>query len=538
MNLKTLLYFFSKHVPKKNYYLLVFLSLIVTFLEAFSIAALLPLFLNQENNFEGKTVQIISNYINLYGFYILLIIILARFFFQTISLIYETSLISSVSKYLQNKIIKKFFDKNLLVTDDINKILREITTDTISVSMIIKHSTIIISEMFVFIFLSFFVLLNSTYTILYSIFICILLLTLIFIYFRNNILFFSQNRAKSAKFRIFQLNYFLNNFYVIKSMGNISKPLNIIEKETKNFFKNWKKLSIFINLSKPTIELTFGFIIIIILIFNSNNLSENMFVSLIAIVRIIPSISRISTSFQSINSFTPLINNIEKSLNDKNYKYSKEKYLHTNERGSIKLENLNFNIKKKKLSLSFKYKKTNKKNIIDVSNNGLVVLTGKSGTGKTSFLLDILINLANINDMEERVRVVSYMPQEIRFSKSDLKFDLTSLNKSNEDQLENSHFSKMKKILFNKRLTSYYKMNQSEFSGGEEKRLGYLRSIIDNPLVLILDEPTENLDFKNEMKIFKEICNQSKNRIVIVSSHNNIFQNNAVEIIDFDQEKK
>ena len=57
------------------------------------------------------------------------------------------------------------------------------------------------------------------------------------------------------------------------------------------------------------------------------------------------------------------------------------------------------------------------------------------------------------------------------------------------------------------------------------KNLGHSVTIIDSLSV-------------NNLLTFNVICNQSKNRIVIVSSHNNIFQNNAVEIIDFDQEKK
>ncbi len=534
MSIQNLSYFFFNFIPKKKYLILILLSLIVTFLEAFSIAAILPIFINDNNDFENNILIYFSDYIKFYGFYIFLLIILIRFFFQALSLIYETNLISFVAKEIQFKIIKKFLEKNLLINDNINKVLREITTDTISISMIIKHSTIIIAEVFVLVLLSLFILINSTLNIIYSILICILLLMIIFIYIRNKILIFSQQRAKSAKDRIFQINYFLNNFYVIKSLGDFSKPLKIISKETKKFFKNWKKLIIFINLSKPSIELIFGFIIVSILIFNSNDLRDNMLASLIAIIRIIPSISRISTSFQSINSFIPLINNIKVSLNQDNNNLYKIN-VHTTDRGKIQLNNLNFNMENRSLLLSYQNKETKKIKKIIINKKGLIVLRGASGIGKTSFLLDILLGLSNIDKNKKLNRLVSYMPQEVRLSKSNLEYDLTSLNLSNEKMMNDKTFLKVKKNLFNNTLDAYYKNKQNEFSGGEEKRLGYLRSILDNPAILILDEPTENLDVSNEKIIIDEIFNQSKKGIVIVSSHNETFLENATEVINFDK---
>ena len=77
-------------------------------------------------------------------------------------------------------------------------------------------------------------------------------------------------------------------------------------------------------------------------------------------------------------------------------------------------------------------------------------------------------------------------------------------------------------------------MNQMQFSGGEEKRIGFIRSIIDNPSILILDEPTENLDIKNEQIMINEIINESKRRIVIISSHNKSFSENANALINFE----
>lgn len=68
----------------------------------------------------------------------------------------------------------------------------------------------------------------------------------------------------------------------------------------------------------------------------------------------------------------------------------------------------------------------------------------------------------------------------------------------------------------------------SSLSGGEQQRVAIARALINNPDIIIADEPTGNLDSSNELevlKILKEISKQGK--IVIVVSHNPIIKNYA-----------
>jgi ABC-type multidrug transport system ATPase subunit len=58
-------------------------------------------------------------------------------------------------------------------------------------------------------------------------------------------------------------------------------------------------------------------------------------------------------------------------------------------------------------------------------------------------------------------------------------------------------------------------------SGGEKQRISFIRSIINNPDLLILDEPVSSLDPKNAQKIFNFLRNYKKDRIIIVTSHKN-----------------
>ena len=56
-------------------------------------------------------------------------------------------------------------------------------------------------------------------------------------------------------------------------------------------------------------------------------------------------------------------------------------------------------------------------------------------------------------------------------------------------------------------------------SGGEKQRIAFIRSIINDPDLIILDEPTSSLDKKNEKKIFEFLLSIKKNKIIVITSH-------------------
>ena len=57
-------------------------------------------------------------------------------------------------------------------------------------------------------------------------------------------------------------------------------------------------------------------------------------------------------------------------------------------------------------------------------------------------------------------------------------------------------------------------------SGGERQRIGFIRSVINNPSLILLDEPTSSLDKKNETKIFTFLKRIKQDKIIIITSHN------------------
>ena len=68
----------------------------------------------------------------------------------------------------------------------------------------------------------------------------------------------------------------------------------------------------------------------------------------------------------------------------------------------------------------------------------------------------------------------------------------------------------------------------SELSGGEKQRVSIARAVVNDPQILLADEPTGSLD-NNTAKIIFEILKKqlNSNRLIIFATHNRFFANKA-----------
>ena len=85
-----------------------------------------------------------------------------------------------------------------------------------------------------------------------------------------------------------------------------------------------------------------------------------------------------------------------------------------------------------------------------------------------------------------------------------------------------------KRLIKNLGMSSRINHFPNELSGGENQRIAIARALINNPDIILADEPTGSLDSDNAKLIFKILFNlKNKNRILIFATHNRYFANMA-----------
>jgi len=163
--------------------------------------------------------------------------------------------------------------------------------------------------------------------------------------------------------------------------------------------------------------------------------------------------------------------------------------------------------------------------------NGIVFLLGPSGSGKTTALniiggIDDLsdgevfyngVSLKSISDSEYRRNVVSFVFQDFNLLPNLNVLENISLITSSK---ENDKKQEPSIILNSVGLKGYEKRRTQELSGGQKQRVAIGRALAKDCKILLCDEPTGNLDSKTSEGIFEVLKIVSRNKLVIVVSHN------------------
>ena len=180
-------------------------------------------------------------------------------------------------------------------------------------------------------------------------------------------------------------------------------------------------------------------------------------------------------------------------------------------------------------------------------------LMGPSGSGKST-LLNILSmidkpttgsllidnNTIDFNDNGDNDKIRSKKIG-IIYQQNNLLPDFTALENvylaglalSNDKK---NSIKKAKKIIKKMGLSSRESHYPSELSGGEMQRIAIARALINEPEIILADEPTGSLDHTTAKEVFNVLYNlKNKNRLIIYATHNRFFANMAdckLEMID------
>ena len=105
-----------------------------------------------------------------------------------------------------------------------------------------------------------------------------------------------------------------------------------------------------------------------------------------------------------------------------------------------------------------------------------------------------------------------------------------SLSLNNDKKLA---FSKAEKLLKKIGLSNRLNHFPSQLSGGEAQRVAIARAIINDPQIILADEPTGSLDMNTAKDIFKLLNNQKRSdRIIIFATHNRFFAKKADYLLE------
>lgn len=193
------------------------------------------------------------------------------------------------------------------------------------------------------------------------------------------------------------------------------------------------------------------------------------------------------------------------------------------------------------------------KNIsFDIKKGEFLALMGKSGSGKSTLLYilstmdtnyegELIIENINLNGKTQN-ELAQFRNEHIgfvfQFHYLFMDFEVIDnvmlpalkLGKLNKDEIR----QKAMNILTLLDLKDQAEKQSSKLSGGQQQRVAIARALINDPIIIMGDEPTGNLDSKNARIIFetfKEITSQH-NRTIITVTHDEDFAKNCDRIIE------
>ncbi|MCF0223108.1 MAG: ABC transporter ATP-binding protein [Fibrobacter sp.] len=190
-------------------------------------------------------------------------------------------------------------------------------------------------------------------------------------------------------------------------------------------------------------------------------------------------------------------------------------------------------------NLSFAYRNnTILSNVnLDISENDFVAIIGPNGGGKST-LMRLIVGLLKPQSGEIRLFgekvptkkvAVGYVPQN---TNRNLDFPITvaecvALGKQGLSPRSKEVLDALEKV----RILDFKDRRLGELSGGERQRALIARSLVCNPRILFLDEPSNNIDAAGQENLYNMLAELSKSMTIVVITHDLMALSNRVKSI-------
>lgn len=561
-----------KHLPKKrkrSFNILISIFLFSSIIEALNVSLMLPMVSIFENisnlgNFpllknlmftlDINTREQILKYFTLSFLFISIICGLTKYF--SIKLLYYFS--SSVESDVREKI----FYNNMHQSYEyhLNK------NSTESLTIITQKAHFLFNMLTAYLGILSSLLLISAITI--TLFLLKPIITFSLLIFISTIFtliyFFNKNKLSSMSKTISEKQFSIT-FIFQEAFGFISEILlysiqNIFidrfNQSSKELAKNLAKSRIIGE--SPRIYLEYILIILFVIFlyyfatYSSNNKIDIALISLLgfAALKLLPLSGKIYNYYSTIKSLQNIFEDIMNILKNSNID------------NKIEIRNINKLAFKKNIKLhniNFTYNNENKRGKVlnnfnfEIKKNSFVGIKGSTGKGKSTLIKILMclikpdegyieidgVKLDN-NNIYSWQNKISILPQKVFLNDTTILENIVlgeDLKKINFEKVEES--TKIAEIYdFINSLPQKFNEKVGEagakVSGGQLKRIGLARTLYRDTEVIILDEPTNELDEDTELKIIKSLNSLKNRKTIIIISHNHEIISLCDQIIDFD----
>ena len=396
----------------------------------------------------------------------------------------------------------------------------------------VKLSTTLIGSIFEILFLIFLVAIfffNGDSNMLLSFVFISLVLIVFVIIFKTTLRKLGSKRILFGK-KLYSMLLAILNLYKENTLLRKKKFFNQKFYLIANKFQSNRDAVTFIrSLPQSIFEIS---IIIILIIYFKLNLTQNidnkilldkLILMSIILYRLYPTYANLQNNLTNILDYKKCLDELYNYFLKVKYSLIKKKdgkILDKNKYKEIKqidIKNVKIFFKEKKISFpDFQARK-----------GQIILVQGNSGCGKStlSYLIsglmlptkgNIKINnkfIINNYDLMRNFGNIGYCSQNTYLFEESIKDNILFGSNANFNQL------KYQNSIDIAQCRNFLKYNINKLSGGEKQRIGIARAIYNSDDILILDEPTSNLDKKTAEKFVKKLNEIKKNKIIIFISH-------------------
>ena len=543
---------------KKKILFFPFLIIGVALLELLSVAIVIPLtsiILSEEIFFFGKRINFFNSAnILFYGIFFIVGLYCIKSLYLIFFNYWRTYFIFNLTKQFNLRLFSKYLSQEYIffLKSSVPSLVKNLNLIQNFV-MNIDQFAILVTELTILFTFFFFLFFYNSYI---SLILILIISTLSFVYLK---IFLPVHDLSGKKRQISTQNLyntFVDSIKAVKDIKILGTEKYFIDKfnfSSITFCESLRKHEFTSSIPKVLIEF---FLVVIFMttvaVMYARNYKTNeiiIYLSLFAFIgfKFIPSANKIIFSITHLKFYLPLSKAIIKDLNLKEHNFF------LNQKKIIKYGN-EINIK----NLSFSYNNNSNyilKNInLKIKKNEVLGIIGETGSGKSTFI-NILLGLlkptkgkiliddelVNLNSLAWRAKI-GFVSQKINLLNNTIEHNVLlgrDVKKFKNNIVKSLKISQSYNFLKKYKNFLNYKIGEdgNKLSGGQAQRLAIARSVLENPDILIFDEPTSSLDKITEDKLIRSLKSLIKDKTVIISSHNNRILKICDNIYEFKNKK-